>query len=1171
MNTIHHIMSLDIWHSILWALVHSLWQGLAVACVLWALLKCVPVKRVQQRYWLSALCLVTIVIGVLATWTVQRLPETQEAHVTAEVPSDVSTHYAVTPETSIPQTESHPPASRKDPWQTGAACVVLCWVLGVLMMLLRVAFSLGAAQALVQGARTLEDPNLMQRIDALKTRLTLRGPLAVKVLDTLCVPAVVGILRPTLLLPLALINEMSQEQVEVVLAHELAHVRRCDMLFTLIQRVIEALLFFNPAVWWISRQVSLEREACCDAVAVAMTGPRETVARVLFDVVSRLHEPTRALHAAVALHKGPRRGHFTERLRRLLEPAAGAHLRLPWASFAMLLTLTGLGLLVLHWGTSHAVIKAAELLSPKQLIEVVEQAKAEYGLPNNPSLAGEEGEFLVRGTVRTFDGSPLPEDLRIQLRGHYPRGGIATYGAILEDNVFQYAIRQRRFSIITNTDAFAPLVVGPLKIESDQTLDSIELVLQPGFRAQVRLQDPSGHPIKETPITYSYHLASSTFNADSLSSDANGLITFEHAADFPISLSTRTKGFQFDDWKTQLSKNNILDWTLMPAQPTTGTLVSKETGQAIAHAPIYLLARQGFQYRVFDARKSYTQKRCRLVTTDAQGRFELDSLREDCLYALYIDGTDQYGPDILSGISAGQKNLRLEVSPARYVQGQILGHYEPEQRRLNRQQAEAVPVLRYGNTLQFGNWGHSSGFHTRLYPLPDQPGWSFKIPNLVPNDVSISLKGHPSRTIPRISEAIENYIIDLRPEAVIQSVEEVETRPVIVKLNPPPGWPVPTGRIRVDHVMADRNGYKPYWLDLEDGQVQLDVPMLAHGEGRFRYESSQDLIGYWIEEKSAIPIPPGDEPHVIEVQAFPAGAIHGTVLGPNGKPMRGAGVYIDTIERSPDIQKKRMDLDRSGDVSPEGRFVFTPVPLGGLYQLKAYRSRDNERSLVFSKTLTVTREAPTQMVTLTMPLGETLKGRIVTPDGRGLSQAKVALNYKHEHGSHGGSPITTDAQGHFQFTHVNTEANCDYMVRVSPTGNFCGCEVPVTLEGTQAIMIKEGRTVRGRITDSQSGGLIPGAPVSLNPAYGSNAQYRGEIKTQTNARGELVIKGLEAVVYRVRIEGAIHPAIKITENPNGTTTYRGSKSITLRGDQPGPIDIHVQLKPRSRLQPLSKE
>lgn len=1165
MSAFYEIMTLNIWQAVLWALVHTLWQGIVVALVLYLFLKWIPVKLTQLRCWLALVGLMTVVVGALVTWSIQRLPETPTAQAAEEAQPDVNAKYAVTPSaTPAPakETAAAPSGGLRQAWP---ACVVAFWVAGVLVMLLRVAFSLRAAQGLVQSGHVLEDPDLIQCIASLQERLRWHYQLPVKVVGALDVPAVIGFIRPSLLLPLAFLNEMSLDQVEVVLAHELAHIRRHDVLFALLQRMIEALLFFNPAVWWISRQVSLEREACCDAVAATLVGPRETVAQTLYDVVKRLHRPAPGLCAAVALHKPKRPGHFTERLHRLIEPAAPARLHLPWVSFLALVVLTGLGLTVLHWGTNEAVIKAAELLSPEQHIERIAQTKANYETNNFTVVNPAPGEFLVGGTVRTFDGSPLPDDLYIELRGHYPRGGIACYSANLKDGVFQYKVRQRRVSIIALGKTFTPLVAGPFEIESGETLNNIELILQPGVVAQVKLHDPSGQPIKEARVNYSYHHRNATLGSDVLISDEKGLLTFRHAADLPISLSVRTHGYQFDYLKTQLSKDKVLDWTLIPAQATTGTLISKGTGRPIPNAAVYLLSRQGFHDRVIDARTPYNQKHHRLTKTDEQGRFVLDSLRDDCIYALYIDGTDEYGPDILPGIVAGQQDLRLQVSGPRYVQGRILGNYEPKRRRLNG--PETVPVLAYGNELIFRHSSHHSTFHTRLHSLDDQTGWSFKLPNLLPNDVAISLEGHPTRTVTKISQALEDYVIDLRPGAPDPAMLEPETRTVVVKLQAPAGWPVPTGKIRVDHVMPGRNAYKPYWPDLQNGQVKLDVPMLGHGQGKFRYESGKDLIGYWVEEKSEIPIPPGETPFVIEVQAYPAGAIHGEVLGWDGQSLDNAQVYMDTVQKSPDARNKRLPLDHSVRVGRDGRFVFTPVPLGGTYQLRAYRSLDNERSMVFSEELSVTRETPTQVISLALPLGKTLRGRIVTPDGRGLSQAKVALSYKHKHGSHGGVPTTTDAGGNFEFVHVNTNADCQYNYRVSSSGNYVGCDVRAELKGTQEIVLQEGLVLRGRVIDSKSKGMIPGAELSLY-ARDSAARNQAGIKTQTNSQGEFVVRGIEGVEYSVRVAGATHPDTRITENPDGSVTYRGGKRITVQGNQPGPVDIYVQLKPHSRLRPL---
>ena len=98
------------------------------------------------------------------------------------------------------------------------------------------------------------------------------------------VPAVLGTIVPVVLLPLAVINEMPVAHLRMILAHELAHVRRHDYLVNLLQLLIEAVLFFNPAVWWLSRQVRIEREACCDALAVVATGSGPDYVRSLAEL-----------------------------------------------------------------------------------------------------------------------------------------------------------------------------------------------------------------------------------------------------------------------------------------------------------------------------------------------------------------------------------------------------------------------------------------------------------------------------------------------------------------------------------------------------------------------------------------------------------------------------------------------------------------------------------------------------------------------------------------------------------------------------------------------------------------------------------------------------------------------------------------------------------------------
>ena len=134
------------------------------------------------------------------------------------------------------------------------------------------------------------------------------------------VPTVIGWLRPVVLLPVGCFTGLSEAQIEALLAHELAHIRRHDYLVSVFQSVVEALLFYHPAVWWVSRQVRQERECCCDELAVGVGGDRLAYARALSFLEER-----RAGSSEVVL--GANGGVLTMRIRRLLgyrESAAGA-------------------------------------------------------------------------------------------------------------------------------------------------------------------------------------------------------------------------------------------------------------------------------------------------------------------------------------------------------------------------------------------------------------------------------------------------------------------------------------------------------------------------------------------------------------------------------------------------------------------------------------------------------------------------------------------------------------------------------------------------------------------------------------------------------------------------------------------------------------------------------
>src|SRR2546422_656218 len=134
----------------------------------------------------------------------------------------------------------------------------------------------GAAERDVAVDRRRGDRHIHGRPGAdvarLAARLRIRRPVRVLESAVVQVPAVIGWLRPVILLPASALTGLTPLQLDALVAHELAHVRRYDYLVNLIQSVIETLLFYHPAVWWASQQVREEREHCCDDLAVVVCG-----------------------------------------------------------------------------------------------------------------------------------------------------------------------------------------------------------------------------------------------------------------------------------------------------------------------------------------------------------------------------------------------------------------------------------------------------------------------------------------------------------------------------------------------------------------------------------------------------------------------------------------------------------------------------------------------------------------------------------------------------------------------------------------------------------------------------------------------------------------------------------------------------------------------------------
>jgi hypothetical protein len=312
-----------------WTLLHFLWQGAAAALLLVAANGSFA-RSPRTRYLAASATLAAMMAMPVATFALFALRPAAVA--TAEGPTGGAAATLVA--AALPSDGGRPidlPARVAPalPWLVGG------WCLGVAALSIH---SLGGwmlAQRLRRSGLQAAAADLRAAADRLCGALQVSRPVRLCVSALVEVPTVVGWLRPVVLLPAGALVGLSAAQLELVLAHELAHVRRYDYLVNLVQTAVETLLFYHPAVWWVSHRMRVEREHCCDDLAVAACGSAVRYARALTDFEERRVSAPRLALAATG-------GALSERVRRLLGGPAGTPRSPRWAAGAAALLSIGL-------------------------------------------------------------------------------------------------------------------------------------------------------------------------------------------------------------------------------------------------------------------------------------------------------------------------------------------------------------------------------------------------------------------------------------------------------------------------------------------------------------------------------------------------------------------------------------------------------------------------------------------------------------------------------------------------------------------------------------------------------------------------------------------------------------------------------------------------------------
>ena len=168
---------------------------------------------------------------------------------------------------------------RAGDWSRVHVAMFSIWATGLVLCAATVLGKQVACTRMIRQASVPVDERFLASVADLARRLNVRRRVRLIVASQPIGPAVFGLLRPAIVVPEPLLSGMSQEQVELVLAHEMIHVRRNDILASHLQLVAQLIWWFHPVVWWVNRQAGCERERCCDQEVVSGVGGKRGLDR----------------------------------------------------------------------------------------------------------------------------------------------------------------------------------------------------------------------------------------------------------------------------------------------------------------------------------------------------------------------------------------------------------------------------------------------------------------------------------------------------------------------------------------------------------------------------------------------------------------------------------------------------------------------------------------------------------------------------------------------------------------------------------------------------------------------------------------------------------------------------------------------------------------------------
>ncbi len=414
MDSIYHIFPSGVMEALGWTIIHSVWQGALIALIFSLVMLFTKRFTSVTRYIIAVIALLFMLFSVFFTFI--RVYESQGSEEVVTVKDierpDDAVDYSVTPAKTTGSVLTGDSAGNinmilndfKNYFYRHFPLIVTFWLMGMLILMLRFIGGLAYTRRMKYYRVMPVEPRWGKQFKELLVKLGISQPVSILQSSLAKVPLVIGYIKPVVLLPVSAFTGLSEKQLESILVHELAHIIRRDYIINLFQSLIEIVLFYHPAVWWISSVIKEEREHCCDDIALEYTGDTLNYAKALAGIQEQL------LHQEGLAMTISHNNKLLKRIKRLLnQPKMKTNFM--EGVTASCIVFFGIVMIMLNPGIASAFKIQSEESGVTRMVQKGEIPEADTDLhtPDNQSALVLQDSLLAAGTKEDESAGPESE------------------------------------------------------------------------------------------------------------------------------------------------------------------------------------------------------------------------------------------------------------------------------------------------------------------------------------------------------------------------------------------------------------------------------------------------------------------------------------------------------------------------------------------------------------------------------------------------------------------------------------------------------------------------------------------------------------------------------------------------------------------------------------------